>query len=121
MTSDGQPFETLGDKVRVGRARRRMTLRALAAVTGSTASYLSDIENDRRVPSDNVLASISTALGLDLDELMAAAGRFGDDADRYLRRTPDAGVLFRRLSARNVSPDVIRRMLRDTPELDEPG
>ncbi len=113
--------ETLGDKIRVGRARRRLTLRRLAEATGTTASYLSDIENDRRVPSEAVLQAISGSLGLDFDELMAAAGRFGEDADRYLRRNPEAGVLFRRLSERNVSPDVIRRLLRDVPELRDDG
>jgi transcriptional regulator with XRE-family HTH domain len=108
--------ETLGDKIRIGRARKRMTLRQLGSVTGNTASYLSDIENDRRVPSEAVLHGLADALDLDFDELMAAAGRFGEDADRYLRRNPQAGILFRRLSERNVGPDVIKRLLNE-PEL----
>lgn len=110
-------FESLGDKVRVARARKRLTLRELASTTGNTASYLSDVENDRRVPSEGVLRSIAEALSLDFDDLMAAAGRFGADADRYLRRNPEAGVLFRRLTDKNVRPEVIRRMLEEVPEL----
>ncbi len=110
-------FETLGDKVRIARARKKLTLRQLGSITGNTASYLSDVENDRRVPSEAVLRSIADALGLDFDELMAAAGRFGADADRYLRRNPEAGVLFRRLTQKNVRPEVIRRMLEEVPEL----
>lgn len=109
--------ETLGDKIRVGRARKKMTLRNLSEITGNTPSYLSDIENDRRVPKETVLHGLAEALDLDFDELMAAAGRFGADADRYLRRNPQAGVLFRRLSERNVPPDVIKRLLDETPEL----
>jgi transcriptional regulator with XRE-family HTH domain len=109
--------ETLGDKIRIGRARKRITLRKLGEETGNTASYLSDIENDRRVPSEGVLRGIAEALDLDFDELMAAAGRFGESADRYLRRNPEAGILFRRLSERNVGRDVIKRLLDDTPEL----
>ena len=109
--------ETLGDKVRIGRARQKITLRQLGQRTGNTASYLSDIENDRRVPSEAVLRGLADALELDFDELMAAAGRFGEDADRYLKRNPEAGVLFRRLSERNVGPDVIQRLLDQTPEL----
>ncbi len=112
-----QESETLGDKIRVGRARKKLTLRQLAELTGNTASYLSDIENDRRVPSEAVLHTLAEKLGLDLDEVMAAAGRFGEDADRYLRRNPEAGVLFRRLAERNVGPDVVRRLLREVPEL----
>jgi transcriptional regulator with XRE-family HTH domain len=109
--------ETLGDKIRVGRARKKITLRQLGELTGSTASYLSDIENDRRVPSEAVLRLLAEKLDLDFDELMAAAGRFGEDADRYIRRNPQAGVLFRRLAERNVGPDVVQRLLTDVPEL----
>lgn len=108
---------TLGDQIRVGRARLRMTLRDLAAATGKTPSYLSDIENDRRVPSEVVLKSIADALGLGFDDLMASAGRFGENADRYLKRNPQAGILFRRLSERNVAPDVIKRLMIEVPEL----
>ena len=108
---------TVGEQVRVGRARKRITLRALATKMGKTPSYLSDIENDRRVPSEAVLRSIAAALSLNFDDLMASAGRFGEDADRYLKRNPQAGVLFRRLSERNVAPDVIKRLMNDVPEL----
>jgi transcriptional regulator with XRE-family HTH domain len=108
---------TLGDQIRVGRARRKMTLRELAAATDNSPSYLSDIENDRRVPSEPVLRAIADTLGLDFDDLMASAGRFGENADRYLKRNPQAGVLFRRLSERNVAPEVIKRLMSEVPEL----
>ena len=36
---------------------------------------------------------------------MALAGRFGEDAERYLRRHPTAGALFRKLSETN-APEV---------------
>jgi transcriptional regulator with XRE-family HTH domain len=94
-----------------------MTLRELAAATDSSPSYLSDIENDRRVPSEAVLRAIADTLGLDFDDLMASAGRFGENADRYLKRNPQAGVLFRRLSERNVAPEVIKRLMSEVPEL----
>lgn len=111
--------ETFGDRVRIARARRRLTLRQLGQLTGNTASYLSDIENDRRVPSEAVIRTLAEVLELDVDDLLAAAGRFGEDADRYIRRNPEAGILFRRMSSRNVSADVIRRMLEEVPELAE--
>ena len=41
---------------------------------------------------------IAELLELDFDELMAKAGRFGEDADRYMRKHPTVGVLFRQLS-----------------------
>ena len=117
--ANNEADQTLGDRIRVGRARKRLTLRELAALTGRTPSYLSDIENDRRVPSEDVLRSLADALNLDFDELMASAGRFGDAADRYLRRNPQAGMLFRRLSERNVGPEAIKRLMRQISELSD--
>lgn len=111
------PAETLGDRIRIGRARKRMTLRKLAEGVQKAPSYLSDIENDRRVPSADVLREIATELDLDFDELMAAAGRIGDTADRYLRRNPEAGILFRQLSERRVTPEGLRQLLDQVPDL----
>lgn len=108
---------TLGDRLRVGRALKRKTLRQLATEIGKTAAYLSDIENGRRVPSEEVLIALAGALDLDADELMAAAGKIGLEADRYLRRTPQAGVLFRRLSESNVSPEAVEDLIRQIPSL----
>ncbi len=93
-----QPDETIGDRLRVGRARKRLTLRQTATAIGRTASYLSDIENGRRTPSEDVVVALARVLELDVDDLMAAAGRIGEDADHYLRQNPEAGILFRRLS-----------------------
>lgn len=115
--ADQHPVETLGDRIRVGRARKRITLRALAKRLGKAPSYLSDIENDRRVPAEETLRAIAEALDLDFDELMAAAGRMGDEANRYLRRNPEAGILFRRLSQRGVGSEGIRRLIDQVPNL----
>ena|SRR5438445_375169 len=104
--------ETLGDRIRRRRIELSLGLRALAADLGVRPSYVSDIENDRRVPSEDVLKAIGTRLELDYDELMALAGRFGEETDRYLRRTPAAGALFRRLSERGYSDDQVRKILR---------
>jgi transcriptional regulator with XRE-family HTH domain len=108
---------TLGDRLRVGRALKRKTLRQLAIDVGKTAAYLSDIENGRRVPSEEVLISLGRALDLDADDLMAAAGKIGVEADRYLRRTPQAGILFRRLSESDVSPEAVEDLIRQIPGL----
>jgi transcriptional regulator with XRE-family HTH domain len=108
---------TLGDRLRVGRALKRKTLRQLATDVGKTAAYLSDIENDRRVPSEDVLFSLARELDLDANDLMAAAGKIGVEADRYLRRTPQAGILFRRLSESDVSPEAVEDLIRQVPGL----
>jgi hypothetical protein len=49
---------------------------------------------------------------------MALGGRFGEDAERYLRRHPTAGALFRKLSETNAPEDVLRKMLREAEEFE---
>ena len=43
---------------------------------------------------------------------MARAGRFGEDAVRYMMRTPAAGVLFRRLAEGKASDKTVEKLLK---------
>lgn len=108
---------TLGEVVQEARAKTDLSLRDVAKRVDKTPSYLSDIENDRRVPSEEVLADLARLLKLDFDDLMARAGRFGEDAVRYMMRTPNAGVLFRRLAERDASPDTVDKFIKETERL----
>lgn len=102
--------ETFGDAIRKARTEKKKGLRELARDLDITPSYLSDIENDRRVPAEEVMGKIATALGLDFAALMALAGRVGEETERYLRKTPAAGTLFRQVSHANLSPEDLRKL-----------
>lgn len=93
------------------------SLREFAKKLGITPSYMSDIENDRRVPAEDVLRKIADLLKLDFDNLMAMAGRFGDDAERYMRRHPTAGVLLRQISEANLPDDDLVKLLKKAEEM----
>jgi transcriptional regulator with XRE-family HTH domain len=110
--------KTLGEVIREARIAAGISLRAFAGGVSITPSYQSDIENDRRIPSEDVLKKIAASLSLDYEELMALGGRFGENAERYLRRHPTAGALFRKLSETNAPEDVLRKMLREAEELE---
>jgi transcriptional regulator with XRE-family HTH domain len=112
---------SLGETIRQRRISQDITLRELARRLDLTPSYLSDIENDRRVPAEDVLARIAGLLDLSFDELMGLAGRFGDSVERYLKRNPAAGVLFRRISQANLSPDALKALLKEADRLSEEG
>lgn len=109
--------ETLGDILREARVRKEMSLRAFAAKLGKTPSYLSDIENDRRIPAEDLLRQMAGMLDLDFDALMARAGRVGKQAERYLRQQPAAGRLFRRISEANLDQERLQRLLEQVEEL----
>jgi transcriptional regulator with XRE-family HTH domain len=108
---------TLGQQIRDARVQAGHSLRAFARELGLSPSYVNDIEHDRRVPSENVLRQISDMLGLDADRLLAAAGRVGEDAERYLRANPTAGVLFRRVSAAGLPEHQLKRLLNQAEKM----
>jgi transcriptional regulator with XRE-family HTH domain len=108
---------TLGTVIRDARVKSERSLREFAKLLDITPSYQSDIENDRRVPAEEVLKRAADLLGLDFEELMALAGRIGEDAERYLRRQPAAGALFRKLTEANAPDAVLRKMIEEAEKL----
>lgn len=109
--------ETLGAYIRQARVRQGVTLRQLASRLGITPSYLSDIENDRRVPAQEVLEGISRHLRLDLDELLARAGRLDPETQEYLKRSPAAIRLFRRIAAHGLDEEALAKLLKSAEQL----
>lgn len=63
--------KTLGEIIRDKRIEKYLSLRDLAKLISIAPSYLSDIENDRRVPAEEIIRNIVQALDLDADDLMA--------------------------------------------------
>jgi ribosome-binding protein aMBF1 (putative translation factor) len=105
--------KSLGEVIREARVAKGLGLRELARNATMTPSYLSDIENDRRVPAEEVLRTIGRHLDLGFDDLMARAGRLGDEAMRYMSRTPAVGVLMRKLSAANAPAEIVEKLAKD--------
>lgn len=99
---------TLGEWLRTARIAKGPSLRATAESLQVTPSYLSDIENDRRVPAEDVLQRLAGLLDLDPEEAMVRAGRFGEETERYLKRQPEAVRLFRRISEAKLSTEELR-------------
>jgi transcriptional regulator with XRE-family HTH domain len=109
--------DTLGEQIRKARLAGSLGLRELARLVDRSPSYVSDIEFDRRVPSEEVLGSLCEVLHLDLDELLAAAGRLGDGADRYVREEPAAGILLRRAQESNLTDVELRQLIARVEEI----
>jgi DNA-binding Xre family transcriptional regulator len=56
--------------IKVWRVHRGLTQRELAEATGLTASYLSQLENNRRVGTIEALTAVARALSVSLDDLI---------------------------------------------------
>lgn len=116
---EGPMEKTFGDVLREARVELGFGLREFAKKLGKTPSYLSDIENDRRVPAEEVIADLARLLDLDFDDLMARAGRLGKGAVRYMQRNPEAGVLFRRISKAGFDKDELAKLLQRAETLEK--
>lgn len=75
-TSAEDSANTFGGRLRAERERQGIGVRELSRRLEVSASMISQIERGRVMPSVNTLYSITTALGISLDELFGA----GDDA-----------------------------------------
>ena len=103
---------TLGGVIRGARVGKGLSLRELAQRIERSPSYLNDIEFDRRVPSEEVLRALAPQLDLDVDRLLAAAGRVGRGAEEFLRSNPEVGVLFRRMSDSGMSRAEVTELVK---------
>lgn len=72
MEQPRRPPLSLGEFIRRQRELAELPLRQLAAMTGISNPYLSQIEHGLRMPSDQVLRGIADSLKVSVDELLAA-------------------------------------------------
>lgn len=61
----------LGDVLREHRQTRGLTLRGLSALAAVSPGYLSEIERGTKEASSELLASVCTALGVPLSDVLA--------------------------------------------------
>lgn len=80
MQSGSEHPLSLGEIIRRQREVAEVPMRQLAAMTGISNPYLSQIENGLREPSVKVLTALAEALQMSVDDLQqaASAARAGD-------------------------------------------
>jgi transcriptional regulator with XRE-family HTH domain len=68
------PVRDLGEFIREQRTAAQISVRALAAKTGVSNPYLSQVERGLRRPSAEILAQIAHGLSISVETLLAKAG-----------------------------------------------
>lgn len=79
---------TAGDVLRIERTRRKISLRRAARDSGVSPSYLSEIERNRAVASEDALTRLATLLGLDAWELCLRDGRMPEAVTLWCKTRP---------------------------------
>lgn len=87
---------TLGKRIRELRDKADFSLRELAKKIGISSPFLSDIELERRFPSEEILAKLAAALRVSLNDLKQYDTREPmADIKRLMDSDPKLGFAFR--------------------------
>jgi transcriptional regulator with XRE-family HTH domain len=85
-----------GSYVRELRKQKDLSLRQLAEDAGIDFAYLSKVETNKiPPPSEKAITRLASALGADVDELLALGGKFDTDLHDFVVSEPRAPKLLR--------------------------
>ena len=112
-------MKTCGELIREARQSQGYSVRFVAREVDLAASYLSDIELGRRLPSEKVIHQLCSLLGMDFDVLMQKAGRIGEDAETYLKSSALVGRLLRQMAQEQVNEDGLRLLLSTVSKMNK--
>ncbi|MGZ4693901.1 MAG: helix-turn-helix domain-containing protein [Acidimicrobiales bacterium] len=108
-----EQLQSLGAFIRAQRQQAQMSLRDLADLTNVSNPYLSQIERGLHEPSMRVLKSISDALEVSIDTLLARAGLITDASSAADADAGTGGAV-----AHDPAGDTVAAILAD-PALDD--
>lgn len=89
MTGQAEPIVSIGQQLRAARLAMGISLRQMARRVDVSASFISQLELGKTMPSVGTLYSIASELGVSLDDLMRTAQPGADTADDTGKDTVD--------------------------------
>jgi transcriptional regulator with XRE-family HTH domain len=104
---------TLGDTIRRNRLKAGITLRKFAREVGISAAHLSDVEHNRRRPSQEVLRRVAAGLapvGVTYPALDRLMPRLEPEMQQWVGETPEVRQMLRAVRESGRNP---REVLRD--------
>ncbi|HVL69291.1 MAG TPA: helix-turn-helix transcriptional regulator [Vicinamibacterales bacterium] len=108
---------TLGQEISRLRGLAGFTLRGFAERIKVSAAYLSDIERDRRRPSEDVLRRMADELanvGATYEGLDALSTRLERDLQHWLDTTPAVRQMLREVKSSGKDPrEILKRLQED--------
>lgn len=102
---------SLGSKIKELRVQADITLRELARRLEVAPSHLSDIEHDRRHPSEDKLKKLADLLRVPFEQLKDLDPRVGDLKD-WMRGQPAVARLLRKIQQNDHPEELIQNLLK---------
>lgn len=88
--------DTFGSSIRKLRGARGYSIKQLATDLNVNYTYLSKIENNERIPSEDFIERIAKAFQVDSEELKSQAGKIPEDIKKILSENPKDAIEFLR-------------------------
>jgi HTH-type transcriptional regulator, competence development regulator len=116
--------KTFGKTVREMRVKNtKYSLREVARILDVSASYLSDVENDRRTPpKEETIIKMANLLGVDSNLLLAVAQKMPPEfydtfikSDVYTRKVPE---FLRRAKEKDITEEQWDKLIKEVDSLD---
>ena len=87
---------SFGSLLRKLRLKKGLSIKKLSSDLNINYTYISKLENNKSVPSEDFVKKLSEVFGYDREELMIKAGKIPDDILNILRDNPKAAADFLR-------------------------
>jgi transcriptional regulator with XRE-family HTH domain len=88
--------KSFGDTVRHLREKKGYSIKNLAGPLDVNYTYLSKIENNKSIPSEEFIEKIAHIFNCDPEELKARAGKIPEDIKKILRENPRNAIDYLR-------------------------
>ncbi|ABY92259.1 Helix-turn-helix domain-containing protein [Thermoanaerobacter thermohydrosulfuricus] len=81
-------MDTVGERIKYARKKNNLTITALSKLTGLSVGNLSDLENNKSMPSSNALIKLKNALNVSIDWLLTGQQieYVKEEEEKYLSR-----------------------------------
>ncbi|EGD51952.1 helix-turn-helix domain protein [Thermoanaerobacter ethanolicus JW 200] len=81
-------MDTIGERIKYARKKNNLTITALSKLTGLSVGNLSDLENNKSMPSSNALIKLKNALNVSIDWLLTGQQieYVKEEEEKYLSR-----------------------------------
>ena len=93
---DSVSSNSFGFLLRKLRLKKGLSIKKLSSDLNINYTYISKLENNKSIPSEDFIKKVSDTFGYDQEELMLRAGKIPDDILSILRENPKAAVEFLR-------------------------
>lgn len=88
--------ETFGQKIRSKRMEQKITLRKFSEMVKLSPTFMSKVERDEAIPSEENVKLMARTLGEDEAVMLSLANKLPSDIPKIIHRNPSEAVTFLR-------------------------